>query len=135
MQKFEKKEKFSMLWIFLAGLIGGVVGGMGMGGGTLLIPILTIFIGMEQPMAQAANLIAFIPMSIMVIIIHAKKKLVEFKKALFIILGGVGASILGAILIKSVAPKVLKICFGVFLLVLGVFQLILVLFIEKKDKN
>ncbi|MCK9575261.1 MAG: sulfite exporter TauE/SafE family protein [Clostridia bacterium] len=135
MQKFEKKENFSMLWIFLAGIVGGIVGGMGMGGGTLLIPILTIFIGMEQPTEQAENLIAFIPMSIMVIIVYAKKHLIEFKKALLLVLGGLGAGIFGAILIKSVAPKVLKICFGIFLICFGIFQLILVLFVDKKSEN
>jgi uncharacterized membrane protein YfcA len=44
----------------LVGIIGGVLGGMGMGGGTLLIPMLGIFFGLEQHVAQAINLISFI---------------------------------------------------------------------------
>lgn len=47
-----------------AGLAGGILGGMGMGGGTVLIPILTIFCGVEQHLAQSANLITFLPMAI-----------------------------------------------------------------------
>ena len=124
-----------MFWLFVAGIVGGLIGGMGMGGGTLLIPILTLIIGMNQHSAQAANLIAFIPMSIVVLIIHAKNKLVEFKRAIPIIIGGVGAGVLGAILIKDVAPKFLKICFGVFLLLMGAMQLVLILFVKKKSSN
>jgi uncharacterized membrane protein YfcA len=42
----------------LVGALGGVLGGMGMGGGTLLIPALTIFCEVEQHVAQAINLIS-----------------------------------------------------------------------------
>ena len=42
-------------------LISGIIGGMGRGGGTLLIPILTIFLSFEQKSAQAINLLVFIP--------------------------------------------------------------------------
>lgn len=41
------------------GIISGVVSGMGMGGGTLLIPILTIFFHFNQQLAQGINLLAF----------------------------------------------------------------------------
>ena len=47
--------------LILAGIVGGIIGGMGMGGGTLLIPILTIFLDVPQKNAQAINLVAFIP--------------------------------------------------------------------------
>ena len=43
---------FIMLFAFAAGLLGG----MGMGGGTILIPALTLFLGIGQHAAQAANL-------------------------------------------------------------------------------
>ena len=36
------------LFMIIAGVVGGVIGGMGMGGGTLLIPILTIFLDVPQ---------------------------------------------------------------------------------------
>ena len=41
----------------LIGLISGIVTGIGMGGGTILIFLLTTFIGLEQHIAQATNLI------------------------------------------------------------------------------
>lgn len=63
-----------IFFLILGGLVGGIIGGMGMGGGTLLIPILTIFLGIEQKNAQAINLIAFIPMAVIVTAINIKRK-------------------------------------------------------------
>ena len=36
------------LWFLLAGLLGGVLAGMGMGGGTLTIPLLVLALGVDQ---------------------------------------------------------------------------------------
>ena len=44
----------------LFGLLGGLIGGMGMGGGTILIPLLTLFLNIPQLQAQTINLISFI---------------------------------------------------------------------------
>ena len=52
-----------IFWEIVAGILGGIVGGMGMGGGTLTIPILTIFLHYEQLRAQGINLIAFLTSS------------------------------------------------------------------------
>ena len=41
------------------GLVAGVFGGLGMGGGTLLIPLLTIFLGYDQKLCQGINLVSF----------------------------------------------------------------------------
>lgn len=45
----------------LIGIISGIVTGGGMGGGTILILLLTLFTGMEQHIAQASNIVFFIP--------------------------------------------------------------------------
>lgn len=74
-------------------LVGGVIGGMGMGGGTLTIPLLTIFCGLTQHEAQAINLVAFIPMAAITLIIHTKNKLVEYKKVLPIALPALATSV------------------------------------------
>ena len=47
----------------LIGLVSGIVTGTGMGGGTILILLLTLIIGTNQHEAQATNLIFFIPTS------------------------------------------------------------------------
>ena len=45
----------------LIGLISGIVTGIGMGGGTILILLLSVIWNYEQHIAQATNLIFFIP--------------------------------------------------------------------------
>ena len=106
----------------LFGLLGGVIAGMGMGGGTLLIPLLVIFMQFSQLQAQTINLIAFLPMAIITLIIHCKNHLVDFKNSWLIALFGVASSILGAYVTTLIEMDFLRICFGTFLIILGVFQ-------------
>lgn len=115
----------------LAGVLGGLLGGMGMGGGTVLIPILTIFLGVGQHTAQAVNLISFIPMSVIALLIHLKNKMVEFNHAFLIIISGVLTCILGCFLAKNISGEMLKRFFGGFLCCLSVLQIIMAV----KQKN
>ena len=66
----------------LIGIISGTISGTGMGGGTILIFLLTVLCRLEQHIAQATNLIFFIPTSIVAIIVNIKNKnidLIKFK--------------------------------------------------------
>lgn len=118
----------------IAGFAGGILGGMGMGGGTILIPLLTIFLNVAQLNAQAINLISFIPMAVVALIIHLRNKLVDFKNSLFVIIPGIAFCILSSYLAKNMDSEILKRCFGGFLLALSIFQIIEIFFI-KKSKN
>ena len=110
------------IWFIVAGLAGGVVAGMGMGGGTLLIPILTLLLNVTQKVSQSINLIVFIPTAVVALIIHYKNKLVDTKVGLTIIITGVAFSLLGAWLASGVSNESLKIYFGIFLIFIGIFQ-------------
>ena len=66
-----KREKMVEI---LIGIASGIISGTGMGGGTLLIFLLVYVLGIEQHIAQATNLIFFIPTSIIAIIINLKNK-------------------------------------------------------------
>lgn len=90
------ENEMEWLYLILCGAIGGILGGMGMGGGTFLIPLLTIFLNLSQTSAQAINLIAFLPMSIVTLIIHFHNRLVKVKTSLPIICTGVLSAVLGA---------------------------------------
>lgn len=119
----------------LAGVLGGIVGGMGMGGGTLTIPILTIFLSYEQLQAQGINLIAFLPMSVVALIIHAKNHLVAFKETWLLALIGSVFSLIGALVANHMSSGVLKNLFAVFLIGLAIWQLIEMIKKNKQDKN
>ena len=122
--------------VFIAsGIAGGIIGGMGMGGGTLLIPLLTVFGGVEQRLSQGINLIAFIPMSVVALVIHAKNKLLLPKYLLTTALPAVAASVPASLLVRKIRNKVLSRSFGVFLALLGVAQLCVLLVKKYKEKK
>lgn len=120
--------------LILFGLLAGIIGGMGMGGGTILIPFLTIFLSFAQKQAQGINLICFLFLAIPALIIHFKNKLIEKKYLWIIIISGVLFCGLGSYFATVINGDILKICFGIFLIILGVFEFIK-LFTEKKKQN
>jgi uncharacterized membrane protein YfcA len=107
-------------WLIIFGFLAGIVGGMGMGGGVVLVPLLTIFLGVEQVVAQGVNLICFFALACSSLFLHAKNGLIEKKNLLLILISASAFSVAGALLASVVNSKVLKICFGVFLIVLSV---------------
>ena len=113
---------FKIILLAVSGIAAGVLGGMGMGGGTILIPLLTIFFNVGQKEAQAINLVAFIPMAIVSLAIHIKNKRVKKEGLLWIIVPAVLTSVGGGFAAQAVNGEVLKRIFGGFLLLLSVVQ-------------
>ena len=122
----------------LAGAASGVLGGMGMGGGTVLIPALTIFFSVGQKTAQAINLAAFAPMAAVSLFVHIKNGRVRKEGLLWIIIPACACSVGGSLLAAKANAEILGRIFGVFLLILSVFQFFspeITEFIEKKQKK
>lgn len=111
-----------IILLAVSGIAAGVLGGMGMGGGTILIPLLTIFFNVGQKEAQAINLVAFIPMAIVSLAIHIKNKRVKKEGLLWIIVPAILTSVGGGFAAQAVNGEVLKRIFGGFLLLLSVVQ-------------
>ncbi len=118
-----------MIWLFLVGLISGVISGMGIGGGVILIPALTLIFGFEQKIAQNINLLYFIPTAIIAIFVHSKNKTIE-KQGLFkIIIFGIIGAIFGSIIAINLNGEILRKIFGWFLLIMGISEIL------KKEKG
>ena len=64
--------------VAIIGFFAGIIGGMGMGGGTILIPALVLFANIDPKLAQSINLLSSIPMTIAALFIHIRNKNVEF---------------------------------------------------------
>lgn len=109
--------------IIAVSALGGIIGGMGMGGGTLLIPLLTLAAGVEQHLAQAINLMSFVPMSIVALIIHKKNGYVDVKRAVPIMLFALAGAIGGSFLAKYAGGYELRASYGAFLIALGLVQM------------
>lgn len=119
----------------LIGIISGIVSGTGMGGGTILIFLLSFVLGIEQHTAQATNLIFFIPTSIVAIIVNFKNKNIDIKKAIIISIFGVLGAIIGANIAIYMDVKMLKKGFGIFLIFVTINEIYSIIKLYKKDKK
>ncbi len=112
----------NFFWYLLAGLVSGVLSGMGMGGGTVLIPILTLFLSMGQHAAQGVNMLAFLPGAALALFIHRRDGRLQAKTAFPLLIWGVIGAIGGAFLATCLEADWLKKAFGIFLIVLSILQ-------------
>ncbi|MBQ7307001.1 MAG: sulfite exporter TauE/SafE family protein [Clostridia bacterium] len=125
-----------MIIVFIIiGFLGGILGGMGMGGGTLLIPMLTLLGSVEQILAQGINLICFLPMSICSIFFHIKNHLIDMKNLYVLLIVGIIFSCIGSFVANKIDNNVLKICFAVFLILLGIFQFLTIILSKNNNKK
>ena len=108
---------------FFTGVISGIVSGTGMGGGTILILILSVFMGVDQHIAQATNLIFFVPTSISAIITTFKEKLINWKIAIPIATSGIVGAIIGAKISVNMDVNRLKRYFGIFLILITIYEI------------
>lgn len=108
----------------LFGFLAGIFGGLGMGGGTLLIPLLTIFLGLDQKLSQGINLVSFLVMALFALIVHYKNGYIKTNGIMYIILSGVVFSAFGSLLAGYLPTDILRMAFGVFLCVLSIIQVI-----------
>ncbi|MDE6504484.1 MAG: TSUP family transporter [Clostridia bacterium] len=122
----------SFILYLIAGFAAGLLGGMGMGGGTVLIPALTILLGVEQHVAQAANLIAFLPMAAFSLKVHKERGLLKTEGIAGIVIPAVIISVLSGLVAALLPAEVLKKLFGAFLILLAVKGLLSVRLTAKK---
>ncbi len=107
----------------LMGFISGTICGMGMGGGTILIPGLVLIAGLEQKAAQGINLLYFMPSAVSALILHIKNKHVEKRLLFFLVGGGLLGALLGSFLAMRISNPILRKVFAVFLAVMGVYEI------------
>ncbi len=118
----------------IIGAISGIVSGTGMGGGTILIFLLTFMCGLDQHIAQATNLIFFIPTSIVAIIVNLKNKYIDLKLAILISIFGILGAIIGANLSFQTDVKTLRRLFGIFLAIIAIHEIYTIIKENKKVK-
>lgn len=107
----------------LIGTVSGIFSGIGMGGGTVLIFLLNIFKGLEQHVAQATNLIYFVPTAISAIIVNYREKNIDTKLAKTISIFGIIGAIIGAIISINMDVAKLRKFYGIFLAIIAVHEI------------
>ena len=96
-----------------AGVLGAI---LGLGGGILLVPMLTIFFGVSLPYAMGASIVSVIATSCGAAAGHLRSGLANIRLALFLSLDTVAGAVIGASLVGVVPARVLEILFGLALL-------------------
>ena len=113
-----------MMWgVAAIGFFSGIISGMGIGGGTILIPALLFLTEISQQQAQGVNLIYFIPTAITALITHQKKGSLDWKTAKPLAALGLMGAAAGAFLAVSLESEVLKKVFGGFLFLMGLSEI------------
>ena len=116
---------------FLIGILTGILSGLGIGGGTILIPALTIFLKIEQHAAQSINLISFIPSAIIALIVHYKNGNLEKGLLKKLIIPGIIAALIGSFISLKLGSDLLKKIFALFLFIMGLFEIVSIRILDK----
>jgi len=107
----------------ISGIIAGVFTGTGMGGGTVLILLLSIFASLDQHSTQAINLVFFVLTTISAIIVNIKGKYIDFKLGFQIITFGIIGAIIGSKIAININAQDLRKYFGIFLAIIAIYEI------------
>lgn len=105
---------------FLCGLGASIISAWGVGGGTLLLLVMTLFLGVDQRTAQGINLLFFLPTAISALICHAKGGFLDRPTLKAAIPPAVLAAAVGAWLATAIDVDLLRKPFGIYLLLSGI---------------
>jgi len=124
-----------MIGVFCLGIFAGVISGMGIGGGTLLIPGLIFLGGVTQHQAQGINLLYFMPTGCMALWTHLKNGNVEKEVVKPIAFYGLLGALVGSFCAVSLDGMVLRKIFGGFLCFMGILEVLKGKKVWKKRRN
>ena len=107
---------------FIAGVFISVLAGLGIGGGGLLVIYLTIAKDISQIEAQGINLLFFVIAGTASLIVHIKKRKLDFKIILLMIIFGSLGAVAGSLIANFTDGTIAKKIFGGFLLISGLIE-------------
>jgi len=111
-------EKFR---VAILGIITGLANGLfGSGGGTLVVPGMERFLGVEQHKAHATAIAVILPLSVISVVIYFKGVEADWPMILWISAGGVVGGFIGAGLLNKISGTMLHKIFGAFMLAAAV---------------
>ena len=98
---------------------GAAAGLLGVGGGVLMVPFLTLAIGLSQHAAEATSLVVVLPTAVVASLALRRRGVGDLRVALrFGVVGALGG-IAGALLALALPGSALEVVFAVFLGVVG----------------
>ncbi len=103
------------------GLITGICNGLfGSGGGTILVPCMVFFLGLEEHKAHATAIMVILPLTVLSTLIYYRHSYIDWPTTLKVISGGVVGSFIGARLLNRIPPSALRKIFGTFMIIAAI---------------
>ena len=110
----------TMLIMMAVGLFAGIAGAiLGLGGGIIITPVLTLMMGLDIKYAIGASIIAVIATSSGSTIAYLRDEVLNLRVAMFLEIATTIGGILGALLTGVLNPKYLYLLFGALLVFSG----------------
>lgn len=109
---------------FLLGAGTGILSAWGVGGGTLLLLCMTLFLGVDQAEAQGINLLYFLPTAAVSLLYHRKNGYLNTTVLKVAAPVGTLCALTAALISSSVDITLFRKPFGFFLLYAGVSMLL-----------
>ena len=102
------------------GVVAGVASGLlGVGGGTVIVPFLTLAVGLSQHSAEATSLLVILPTAIAGSLALRRRGVGNLGLSLRFGVFGAAGSVLGALLALALPASTLKVVFAVFVGLVG----------------
>jgi uncharacterized protein len=110
--------------VLLTGVVGGVASGLfGIGGGTIMVPILGLLLGFAQHRAQGTSLVALIPPTgLLAVLAYGRAGYVDWRTGLLLVPGVFLGGIAGGKLAKRIPSVLMRKIFAVLMFLLGMWQ-------------
>ena len=104
------------IWLIPLGFAAGILGSMiGLGGGVIVVPVLT-FVGFPPTLAASNSLFAAFSNAVASTISYSKQKRIEYSIGLKLGLLSIPGTVLGAYISTDASPGIFKILFGIVLI-------------------
>ncbi len=107
----------------IAGFATGIISAFGIGGGTLLLLIMTLFLNIETPIARCINLLYFLPTALGSLYYHKKNGYLCKDVITAAVPIGMVCAIIGAVIAVLIDTALLRKVFGLYLLWAGISTL------------
>jgi len=114
-------EVVALAPLLLLGAVTGFVSGLlGVGGGTVLVPALTLGFGFSQPEAQGCALLGMVPPAVVSTTTHWRRGNVDRQLVAYAVTGALAGGVAGSLAAAQLPERALRIVFSVVLAAVGV---------------
>ncbi|MCK9800215.1 hypothetical protein BK634_04245 [Pseudomonas chlororaphis] len=113
-----------VMYLLLGAALGTVGGLFGIGGGLIAIPVLGVWFGLDQQIAQGTALVMVVPNVMLALWRYHQRNRIELRHALPLAVMGFTFAWLGSIWAVGIDAQLMRIGFVVFLVVLSAYNLV-----------